>query len=79
MAIQDKDKEFLGKVSTSQGEFQVYLPQVKDVEDCNINDPSFLWRLGAASIDIPYEDFRMWNIPDALKVCNMVSEGLMKL
>jgi hypothetical protein len=74
-----RDREFLGKVTISTGEVVMYVPMLKDIIDVKFDDPQFVYKLMAASLSIPYEEFMEWNVPDVMKCFPLLNGMIEKL
>lgn len=72
-------KELIGIVHTAYGSFKQYMPEVDDIALLDHRTRDFTWRLGAISIGIDYEQFRRWNVADALQVTSKLCDAMNKL
>lgn len=70
-------REKAGKITTSHGEqYDVYVLKVGDIIDLDFNSPEIPYRMAARSINVPYDEFKGWDIADALKVMELSSKCL---
>lgn len=70
------ERERLGTVTTSAGDIiKVHMPTLGDVVGINHKDPDFMYQVSAKAIGVPYNEFKRWSIPDAMKVVKLVGDA----
>lgn len=71
------NRERVGSILKTNGEkYDVYVLKLRDIIGVDASTQEGIFRLGAKSIQIPYEEFIEWDLQDAMKVIDLVGKSL---
>ena len=71
--------ELIAVMHLTIGKYNVYMPSLEDVLDIPEDDPHRSWKVMAASVGVPFGEFRKWPLIDVMQIAHKMGAAIQVL